>query len=67
MPEDTQPAQPMNICGERQSAAGLLVSRADRLRQEAERLMMLAREIGKLESPAEDILHEIFWDAFCHR
>lgn len=64
---NTQPPQPMNMCCGRQTAAGLLVARADRLKQEAERLMILAKEIGKLESPAEDVLLEVFCDAFRHR
>lgn len=67
MPENTQQPQPMNMCCGRQSAAGVLIARADRLKQEAARLEILARAVKEMGSPAEDILHELCCDAFRHR
>ena len=58
---------PMNMCGERQTAAGVLIARADRLKQEAARLEILAKAVSGMDSPAEGVLHELCCDAFRHR
>lgn len=66
MTEVLQPT-PANMSAGRQSAAGVLIARADQLRQKAARLEILAHAVKEMGRPAEDILNEVLWDAFHHR
>ena len=62
MPDTLQPQATPLCCG-RQSAAGVLMARADRMEREAVELRNLADAIKDIGGEAEATLHGVFYDA----
>lgn len=66
--EDTpQPKPSIKMCCGRQSAAGVLMARADRMEREAGELRMIADAIKDIGGEAESALHSVFCDAMRSR